>query len=237
VTTFILVHGSFHGAWCWDRVLPLIETGGHRAIAVDLPGHGSDRTPVAGRTLSAYVDRVTAVIDAQTEPVVLVGHSMGGVVITQAAENRSKNVEALIYVCAFLPRSGESLIALARTDTQSRLLPNLVFDAGLHSVRSEAASEVFYHDCPQTEAARASGLLVSEPVAVVETPVHVTEERYGRIPRTYIECTEDRALGLGLQRRMHAAMPCTVLSLPTGHSPFFAAPERLVEHLIASQSS
>jgi pimeloyl-ACP methyl ester carboxylesterase len=235
MVTFILVHGSFHGSWCWRRVVPLLEAKGHRAVAVDLPGHGADRTTIAGQSLATYVERVTDMVDAQREPVVLVGHSMGGVVVTQAAEDRSKQVARIVYVCAFLPRDGESLLELAQTDKQSRLLPNLVFGEGLHWVRSEAAAEIFYHDCPEADAAEAQALLVREPLSVVETRVRVTGDRYGTIPRTYIECTEDRALGPDLQRRMHGATPCTVLTLPTGHSPFFAAPAEVVDHLISTQ--
>src|SRR6185295_8426805 len=121
MTTYVLVHGSFHGAWCWQPVVAALEARGARVIAPDLPGHGDDRTPVAQCTLQAYVDRVTAVLDAQEQNVVLVGHSMGGVVITQAAEARAEKIARLVYVCAFVPQNGQALIELAKQDTQSQL--------------------------------------------------------------------------------------------------------------------
>lgn len=234
MSTFILVHGSWHGAWCWDRVVPLLEARGHRAIAVDLPGHGADRTPAAALTFAAYVERVTDVIDAQPEPVVLVGHSMGGTMVTAAAEARAEKVATLIYVTAYLPADGQSLLDLARTDAASRILPNLVVDGGMHWVRDEALVEVFLHDCSTEDRAFAIPRLVHEPLSVVETPVRTTAARFGRIPRTYIEATADHAVGIDLQRRMHAATPCRVMALPTGHSPFFAAPAALADAIVTS---
>ena len=86
MSTYVLVHVSWGGAWCWDRVAPLLEQAGHHVVAFDLPAHGEDTTPVEQVTLASYTDRVVAVLDAQSEPVILVGHSHGGVVITQVAE-------------------------------------------------------------------------------------------------------------------------------------------------------
>lgn len=74
MTTFVLIHGAWHGGWCWDKVVPLLEQAGHVAVAPDLPSHGADRTPVAEVTLDAYVARVCEILDAQPEPVVLLGH-------------------------------------------------------------------------------------------------------------------------------------------------------------------
>jgi pimeloyl-ACP methyl ester carboxylesterase len=91
-THFVLVHGSWHGAWCWEKVTPLLEAAGHVAVAVDLPGHGEDRTPPGDVTLSDYTDRICDVVAAQSGPVVLVGHSMGGGAITQAAEPATARV-------------------------------------------------------------------------------------------------------------------------------------------------
>lgn len=234
MSTFILVHGSWHGAWCWDRVVPLIEARGHRAIAVDLPGHGADRTPEGALSFAAYVERVTDVIDAQPEPVVLVGHSMGGTVVTAAAEARPEKVARIVYVAAYVPADGQSLLDLARTDTATRILPNLVAEGGMHWVREEALAEVFYHDCPPEDRDFAIARLVREPMAVVATPVRTTPARFGRIPRSYIEATGDRAIGIELQRRMHAATPCRAISLATGHSPFFAAPAALTDAIVAA---
>ena len=107
MSTYVLIHGTWHGAWCWDKVIPLLEQAGHAAIAPDLPGHGKDKTPIPEVTLHAYVNRVCETINAQTEPVILVGHSMAGVIIIQAAEECPERIKMLVYVCAFLPGNGQ----------------------------------------------------------------------------------------------------------------------------------
>ncbi|MCZ7568769.1 MAG: alpha/beta fold hydrolase [Ardenticatenaceae bacterium] len=236
MSTFVLIHGSWHGAWCWDKVKPLLEKQGHTVVAPDLPGHGQDKTPIPEITLQRFVDRVGQVLDAQSEPVILVGHSMGGVVITQTAEYRPDKIKTLVYLCAFLPRNGESLLQLAQQDTETLILPNLIINEaqGYHSVKEEAIREVFYHDCRDEDVARAKSLLVpEEALAPVATPVQTSADNFGRIPRVYIECLRDQTIGLSLQKQMNTATPCQmVLSLDTGHSPFFSAPEALAAHLV-----
>lgn len=232
MSTFVLVHGSFHGGWCWERVVTRLIATGHRALAPDLPGRGGDAT----QTLSSYAARVGEVVEAEPEPVVLVGHSMGGVVITAVAERIPERLKRLVYVCAFLPADGQSLLDLARTDGESALRKHLVLDdkTGLHWVRPEGARESFYHDCPAPDAGRAAARLGKEALAVAATPVATTEARFGRVPRSYVECSDDRALGPSLQRRMHSAQPCRVAPLRSGHSPFYAQPDALTSILLES---
>ena len=116
MSTFLLIHGAWHAGWCWRKVAPLLEAKGHKVLAPDLPSHGEDRTPTASVTLQKYADRACEVAGKQFEPVILVGHSMGGVVITQAGENCPGNIRALVYLCAFLPRNGDSLATWAPLD-------------------------------------------------------------------------------------------------------------------------
>lgn len=233
---FVLVHGSWHGAWCWEALIPELAAAGHAVTAVDLPGHGDDRAPLAGRTLGAYVDRVVAAIEAAPGSVILVGHSMGGVVVTQTAERVPERIARLVYVAAFLPAEGQSLLDLAKTDAESAILPALVFDepGGVHWVQPEARVGVFYGECERELAERSAARFVDEPLAPVATPVHVTAERYGRVPRAYVRAERDRCLTPALQTRMLAVTPCaTVLSLDSDHSPFFSRTAQLAEALVA----
>ncbi len=236
MTTYVLVHGLYHGAWCWEQVVPLLEERGHRAIALDLPGHGADGAPLAAQTLESYVARVARAIDNEEETVVLVGHSMGGIVVTQAAETRAHRVRALVYVSAFLPCDGESMFDLAKRDAESTLLRSIVVDptTGLHWVTKAAGQEAFWHDCPESDVAKAQRRIVSEPIAPCLTPVRTTPSGFGSVPRTYVECSSDRAIGPSLQRRMREALPCVrTVVMKTGHSPFFVAPAELSAHLLA----
>ncbi len=164
MSTFVLVHGSWHGAWCWDKMVPRLEAAGHQAIAIDLPGHGADSTPLEGMTLASYADRVCETLAALPEPAILVGHSMAGVVISQAAEQCPERIRTLVYLAAYLPRDGESLLQLALTDAGSQITPALVLDEahGYHYLREDARPAALYHDCSPADVARAQSLLVVE---------------------------------------------------------------------------
>jgi pimeloyl-ACP methyl ester carboxylesterase len=88
----VLVHGAWHGGWCWDKVVRLLNKEGHRVEAPDLPGHGKNKAPIPEVSLQAYSDSICKILDAQSQPVILIGHSMGGVVISQAAEYRPERI-------------------------------------------------------------------------------------------------------------------------------------------------
>lgn len=235
MSSYVLVHGSWHGSWCWDSVRRLLERQGHRVAVPDLPGHGLDRIPAEDVTFQACVDRVCTVLDRQEEPVILVGHSFGGAIITQTAEVRRERIETLVYLCAFLLQNGECVRDRIR-DTDSLINPNLVLgeDKTTFTVRDEVIQEVFYGDCSDEDVARAKQLLTPEPAGPSSTPVATSRDNFGRVPRVYIECLRDRAIPLEAQREMYTALPCReVISMDTSHSPFFSAPEELVKHLIS----
>ena len=231
MAVFVLVHGAWHGAWCFERLCPALEAKGHRAVAFDLPGHGADRTPPGEVTLDGYVARVGEVLGRQPQPAVLLGHSMGGVVITQAGEDYAPRIRSLVYLAAFLPRSGESLGSLA---IPSAVTPHLRPDREARVVHFDPAGarDAFYLDCAEADVAAASKRLGPQPV-VPWTQAVRTGERFAALPRHYIECTLDRAIPLAEQRRMQASAPCRVHTLEAAHSPFYSMPERLADVLDA----
>ena len=149
MSDFVLVHGGWQGAWCWYKVVPLLERLGHRVITPDLPGHGRDRTPPEGLTLRRYADRVLDALGESAAPAVLVGHSLGGMVISQAAADRPDLVARLVYVAAFLPTGGQSLADLAWGDAGSILEPNCIVEPPGTAIRlrEDALREVFFADC------------------------------------------------------------------------------------------
>ncbi|ARV59209.1 hypothetical protein BZZ01_11720 [Nostocales cyanobacterium HT-58-2] len=231
MSTYVLIHGAWHGAWCWEKVVAVLEREGHKAITLDLPGHGKDTTLSQEISLQSYVERVCQVLDAQSEKVFLVGHSMGGIVISQVAEYRSEKIQMLVYLCGILLRNGQTLLQVFQQDTESLLSPNIIINAdqGVSIVREDALKDIFYADCIDTDITRAKSLLRPQPLAPWGTPINITEEKFGRIPRVYIECLADRAVSPSLQKQMYTALPCRqVISMDTSHSPFFCAPEKLV---------
>ncbi len=236
MATFVLVHGSWHAAWCWYKIVPRLEKAGHRAHAIDLPGHGRDHTPTGEVTMRHYVDAIGAAIDEAGEAVVLVAHSRGGIAISQAAEAHADRVRLLIYLAAFLVPDGESLIPLALGDTDSLIMPNLDINSaeGYDLLRQPAFRETLYADCSDDDVSLANLLLAPEPSGPTNTVIHTTEERFGRVPRVYIELTQDRAVTLALQRRMLEAMPCLeTISIEASHSAYFSKPDELSDALMA----
>ena len=232
--TFVLVHGGFVGGWCWEKLVPLLEEAGHRVEATDLPGSGDDRTPISEVSLQAYAERISEVLDAQPEQVVLVGQSSGGVAVSQAAEQRPDKIEMLVYVGAYLLRDGETLLSAGENDTESLVLANLVMseDGSSATLREDAIREGLLADCSDEDVERAKSRFEPQALAPIATPVSLTEENYGRIPRVYIETLKDRAISPWLQREMYERLPCQkVISMETGHWPFYSAPEELAGHL------
>lgn len=236
MSSYVLVHGAWHGAWCWDKVVPLLEAEGHSVTAVDLPGHGVDPSSVAGLTVADYGRAVADAVEAAGEPVVLVGHSMGGMAISEAAELVPAQLAALVYVCAFLPAGGQSLMQLADNDPDALVLPNLQVDeaAGTCEVAEDARAATFYGECSADDAAAASARLGPESLAAFAAPSALTDERGGSVRRIYVECLRDRAISIAKQREMEAARPCErVVAIDTDHSPFLSRPEELAAHLLA----
>jgi pimeloyl-ACP methyl ester carboxylesterase len=236
MNTYVLIHGAWHGSWCWDKLVPLLTKEGHKVEAPDLPGHGTDKTPIPEISLKAYADRVCQILDTQPEPVILVGHSMGGLVITQAAEYRPEKISTLVYLSAILPRNGESLLQLAEGDKEALVLPNLIMaeDQTYATLKDEGIKEAFYDDCSDEDVARSKSLLVPQAAAPLVTPVQTTEENFGRVRRVYISCLRDKAITPAVQEKMYKAVPCEkVITIDTSHSPFFSAPEKLVGHLLS----
>jgi pimeloyl-ACP methyl ester carboxylesterase len=234
MSTYLLIHGAWHGGWCWRKVVPLLEARGHKVLAPDLPGHGGDRTATVTVTLKSYTDRICEIASAQSEPVILAGHSMGGIAITQAAENCPKQTAALVYLCAFLPRNGESLMTWASQDRESMVNTSTVDPQadGTIGYKLEHSREAFYGNCSDEDVTFAQSRLVPQSGSPFGTPVETTPERWGRIPRYYIECLRDRAITIELQRQMQQKSPCRqTFSLETDHSPFFSSAEQLTDIL------
>lgn len=230
--TFILIHGSWHSAWNWHKVVPLLEAAGHKAVAVDLPGMGRDKTPIQQVKFADTVDRICKLIDEADDKVILVGHSKNGVVISQAAEYRPHKIEKLIYLAAYLIPNGKTQREYSMQDAKGWLKPYVVQHAetASHTLQPEIFHDGLYHDCDSDITEAAKYILSHEPVESGITPLQLTDERFGSVPRYYIECTEDRAVTPSIQRKMYQETPCKkVYRLQTSHSPFFSRPKELVD--------
>lgn len=236
MTTFILIHGAWHGGWCWDEVAPLLRKAGHTVVAPDLPGMGKDKTPLAKIDLSKWTLAVSDEVVQAFEPVVLVGHSRGGIVISEVAELVPDRIQSLVYLAAFLVPGGKTLADMLAIGPSRPVADGAIVmrEDGISSVIAPPkVAPVFYNTTTPALAERAAKLLTPEPMMSFTTPLRTSDARFGRVKRAYIECTEDNAIPIELQRSMQKALPCDpVVTLATDHSPFFSAPDDLCQALL-----
>lgn len=228
----VLVHGAMHGAWCWEVLTPLLEQRGFEVSALDLPGAGADRTPPKDVTLQSYIDRTVAVVNAGRAPVLLVGHSMGGMPISGAGEAIPDRIGKLLYLAAILPKNGETLFdgmgprpeeSAARAVRPSDIEGASDFDRAL-------APKIFYNCCTPDVAARAVQRLGALPTEPLTASIALTAERWGRIPKTYIVCARDQGLPPARQHSLCDRAPeVKKLVMDTDHSPFYSDPVGLAE--------
>ena len=230
----VMVHGAFVGGWCWERVTGPLEAAGHTVETLDLPGSGDDQTPTGEVTLDACAERVGEVLAARPQPAVLVANSMGGVISTQAASRFPEMVDSIVYVAAFVPVDGESLLDLTSlpegADDQVQANAVVEGDPPVATMPDEASQDALYGCCSDEIAAAAIERQRPQAVAPFATPVSLEESVFDSIPRSYVSCTRDRAIPPALQRLMLERAGCAnVVELDTDHSPHMSRTAELAE--------
>jgi len=229
VADFVLVHGAWHGAWCWKRVLPLLWYAGHRAFAVSLSGVG-ERAHVApkGVTLETHIADVVNVIEAEELlDAILVGHSYAGVVITGVAQRLATRLRHLVYLDAAVPLPGESWSSLhpehirqerRRAIAEHGALPPP--DPAIYGLKGVDAAWVARRQTPH-------------PGAPYDTALAFDAERIAALPRTFLSCTAPALSTIDASRERIRARPgWTFIELATGHDPMISAPDELVRELL-----
>ena len=221
-----LVHGSYHGAWCWDFLRPELERRGHRVITMDLP--------ISDPTLGAadYAKTIEDALDADTEPIV-VGHSMAGLVIPLVAAHRP--VRRLVFLAAFLPAPGKSANDQRATEPiDGRVPPSSAewTDLGddVWMVGPNTATELFFHDAPAAVARWATQRLRAQSYGVLKeiTPLAAWPD----VERRSIVCRDDRAINPAWVRAAaRERLGVEAIELPGAHSPFLTRPRELAQVL------
>lgn len=237
MASFILIHGSWHGGWCFDELRAYLERAGHEVIAPDLPGMGGDEATLRSTTLAQWADfAVSLCRNATQRPVILAGHSRGGIVVSQAAETAPDLVDGLVYICAMMLPNG-----MSRVEFKAFEAPNPEFDSIISPLYGGAATKadgaagaaIFAQLSPPDLVSAAMARLLAEPHGPRSTPLQLTPERFGMLPRTYIECTQDRTIPIESQRLMQSLVSGAIVeTLDTDHSPFLSQPEALAAALM-----
>ncbi len=233
--TFVLVHGAWQGAWVWQNVKEDLERKGHRVVTVELPAHGDDLTPPANVSMEIYRDKVASYIEELGTKVILVGHSMGGAVVTATAEKIPDKIEKLVYIGAFVPANGQSLLSLHAMDQGSELGAALVPSEDQLTIGVKA-DKLVYAFC-QDGSKEIQELLVAkyrtEPAIPFTNTLALTNANFGKVNKYYIHTAQDRVVSPGFQKEMADAANITKrYTLNTSHSPFLSKPAQVSRTLL-----
>lgn len=234
MAVFVLVHGAWHGAWCWRQVVECLGVAGHTAVALDLPGHGTNETPAAECTFGAYESAVRAAVRASPTPPVLVGHSVGGIA-RHVAQSEPDTIRAVVYLSAVLPPAGATM-ADGVYGLDSDYLDGFVWapDRSTVTMPRNVARTYLYNACQVAVALEAADRLVPEPVGPFLVPLDIDIAALRQVPQFYIECLRDRAVPLPVQRATRSGHEIRhVLEIDADHSPFLSAPGELTDCLCA----
>jgi pimeloyl-ACP methyl ester carboxylesterase len=229
---FILVHGGYHGAWCWSKVIPELEARGHQVVAIDLPGAGERVDEKA--TITSWRH---AVVDVIEDGDVLVGHSMGGYVISMAADEVPEKVGRLIYLAAAAPVEGQSMQDATPIEDHWKQITGLDFDEYSKVMETPAqgpvlaltdrgaVDKIFYHDCRPEDQQWAFERLTPLPIEPVSSPLNLSRFWQASIPRDFIVCTDDHSHPIAWDNEFMERLGVSIsFGIMSSHSPFISRP-------------
>lgn len=232
--TFICIHGALMGGWSWDKLRSALESAGHEVITPDLPGRSEDPRAHVDINLMTHVDSLEAYLQKASHPVVMLAHSMGGIVASMLAERHPDRVRKLIYLTAYAPRNGESL-----AEVFEDYFKNPVdYDAATMSIRRglqwepEAVIEIAYSDCNDETQAIIRQKLCDEPAQPSFDKLVLSSERFGQVDKAYVTVKGDRVIPLELQVKMADWHEIGArIEMVGEHGPMLSDPDGLVDKL------
>jgi pimeloyl-ACP methyl ester carboxylesterase len=230
---YVLVHGAWQGAWCFEFLAAELVKRGHSVSCLDLPGHGKDTFPIADVTYDLYFQKLEDEILKYPEPI-LVAHSMSGLMAAPLLDKYPDRIAHLFLIAAFVAQNGQSLLDIAIAGGPSEIPHLIVNDANgkTQSLDLSKAKNALYHDCPSELADWAIQQLQPSPIEPFTAPVHWKDSGKTVHKRTYILCEEDRDVHCTTQQGIIDDYPCRVVPLQSGHFPFLSCPQQLAEMLI-----
>lgn len=221
----ILVHGAWHGPWCWEKIVPLLDAQGYKIRTPELSN-------TAETTLKSLVQELVVWLEFYDSPVILVGHSMAGVIISQVAEKIPEKIEKLIYVTAFIPEERGCLLDEAKKAKGPGLSAEMwLDDAHVFSYlkKSSETKRLLLSASSEEDATKSVERLTPQVFQPFRAHVNLSADRFGQVPKRYVVCMKDETLFAEDQLRMANRVGCEIVTLEgADHSPFYSAPEALV---------
>jgi pimeloyl-ACP methyl ester carboxylesterase len=235
MSKYVLIHGSFLGGWCWNKVKKELEENGHIVFAPDLPGH-SISIDISAKEISLekYVSFVCDLIRKVDDKVILVGHSLGGAIITNAAEYVHERIEKLVYVCAVVPKNGDKVSDLLKSDAS----PEIESVSSINKIKMhieldyDKIEKAIFNGCKEEDIDIANRHLVPQPLKPFLEPIILEKENYRKLDRLGIVCSEDKSLRPVFQEKMYKEAGCIIKVIESGHAPFFSKAEELSKILL-----
>ncbi len=233
--TFVLVHGAFQAPYAWESVKTKLEAAGQKVVIIELPGHGQDQADPRTISIKTYRDKVVNAITRISGPVILVGHSLGGAIITAVTDTIPKRVEKLVYVAGFVPGNAQSILDLTTMDPNSQFGPSLTFspDGATASIANDKIASIFAHDGDH----HVKQLLIEnnrpEPIAPQADKVFLKNADFKNVPKYYVRTKQDHAITIDLQDKMiNLAGIKNVYTIDSGHCPMLTQPDQVTALLL-----
>ena len=236
--TFLLVHGAWCGAWAWDCLTPKLDERGISYQTIDLPGHGNNKRSMWSVSLADYANAVVDSANSIDGPVIAVGHSMGGIVVSEAAARAPSVFQALTYLAAFLPKSGDRLASLAAKDKESKLDGGIKMNLlrGSSTLKEHCLDDALFNQCSEEDARTGKSLLGENPIRPVLSGVNL-KDQFEAIPKHYIRCMADQAITPSHQEWMANRYKLkSFQDIDSGHMAAHSAPEEVAEALTKIRS-
>ncbi|RED26876.1 pimeloyl-ACP methyl ester carboxylesterase [Flavobacterium cutihirudinis] len=224
----VLVHGAWQASYVWDQTETDLKAAGYDVTVVKLPGHGDDTTPAYQVSFKTYVDEVKKAINSYNEPVILIGHSLGGAVITQTAAEVPQKIKKLVYVAGFIPQSGKSVLDYSQMDKASLLPASLQLseDQTLAGIVNPEINlpKIFSQDATEAQKQFLIARYKAEPTIPLGTPLNYKAEDYNLGGKKYyIFTTADNTITYNFQQEMAKSAGITnTYTINSGHSPFIS---------------
>lgn len=232
--TFILIHGAWHASWCWRPIAKELFLKGHKVLMPNLPGHGLKNQISSSICFNDYVQSVVELIKQQPEQVTLVGHSMAGLVIAEAAEVIPDAIRELVFIAAYVPKNQKSLFSLAQESESNNLTPFLIIDETLQQIRLQCSPDlanIFFNCCSPEDAQKAMARLQPQPLRPFTESVNIGKQ-FTRISKRSLVCRYDKALLLSDQLRMSREVTDNIVYLDADHAAYYSGVRQIVDELL-----